>query len=492
MQLTNTSKTLRRALSLTAALFLASCGPATHDQDPKISDQDRELGAEQHPALLAEFGGAYPGRQADYVAALGKKLATAAGLEEQCTFTLVNSDVVNAFAVPGCYIYVTRGMLALVNSEAELASVLGHELGHIAGAHVQRQEQRSLWRTLAVLAVSLTGSERLTQIAGQAAQFFGLRYSRKQEYDADDFGIRVLKTAGYDPYAAGDMLAALGRNEAYMIASGGHDEARAIPEWVRSHPLTENRVERAHEEAVKTGLKDNELPENEQALLGAVRGLLYGDDPEQGFVEGRRFAHPVMRIAFEAPPGFTLTNSPQAVGLAGPDDARGGFAGGPLPPDGLKSYANALIGQILGEAGAQAQVGPVELVRTNELPSLFVPVRVATQQGALRFDIAVYATPGGRAYHFILVGPATRPAAASTALFRSFRLLTLAEVATLRPRYIQVVKVKPGDTPTRLASAMASDRGEALFRMLNDLDTQAELRPGTQVKLVRRLAHGVE
>ncbi len=492
MQLSNTSKAMRRSLSLTAALLLASCSPATNNQNPRISDQDRELGAEQHPALLAEFGGAYPGRQADYVAAVGEKLAKAAGLDGQCIFTLVNSDVVNAFAVPGCYIYVTRGMLALVNSEAELASVLGHELGHIAGAHAQRQEQRSLWRTLAVLAIGLTGSERLTQIAGQAAQFFGLRYSRKQEYEADDFGISVLKTAGYDPYAAGDMLGALGRNEAYIMASGGHDEARAIPEWVRSHPLTENRVERAHEEAVKTGLKDDELAENEPALLRAVSGLLYGDDPEQGFVDGRRFAHPTMRIAFEAPPGFALTNSPQAVGLTGPDDARGEFAGGPLPPDGLEGYANALIGQILGEAGAKAQVAPAELVRTNGLSSLLVPVLVSTQQGELRLDIAVYATPGGRAYHFILIGPATRPSSASAALFRSFRLLTPVEVATLRPRYIQVAKVTPGDTPAKLASAMANDRGEALFRMLNGLDPKVKLRPGMQVKLVRRSADGSE
>ncbi|ODP37881.1 M48 family metalloprotease [Sphingomonas turrisvirgatae] len=140
---------------------MAGCGGADTDEVIRISDADRAYGEEAHPQLLAEFGGAYAGDGARYVRAVGKRVADAAG---QCTFTLVNSDVVNAFAVPGCYIYVTRGLLAIVTSEAELASVLGHELGHITARHAQRQQQRSIWRTLGVIAVSATGSERLTRL----------------------------------------------------------------------------------------------------------------------------------------------------------------------------------------------------------------------------------------------------------------------------------------------------------------------------------------
>ena len=166
---------MRRFSAALVALSLIVTGcddKGTPDYEPGISEQDRETGAEQHPRLLAEFGGEYAGDEQAYVRQLGEKIATSARLARQCTFTLVNSDVVNAFAVPGCYIYVTRGMMAIVTSEAELASVLGHEVGHIVARHSERQQSRSLWSTLGIIAVSLTGSERLTNIAGAAAQFF--------------------------------------------------------------------------------------------------------------------------------------------------------------------------------------------------------------------------------------------------------------------------------------------------------------------------------
>ena len=304
---------IRSPILLAAGLawLLASCGSA---DEASVTSADRELGAEQHPKLLAEFGGSYEAEEAAYVAQLGAKVAEAAGLEDQCTFTLVNSDVVNAFAVPGCYIYVTRGLIGIVNSEAELSSVLAHEVGHIVAKHSRRQQRRSLWRGIGVFAIQLiTGSERLTRIAGEAATYFTLRYSRSQEYEADDLGLRFLRDAGYDPFAAADMLDALGRQERFLGRTRGRDEARSIPEWARTHPLTENRISRARDAAVATGLADDALPEKETVFLREIDGLLYGDDPRQGFVIGRRFAHPVMRIGFEAPAGFTLTNSPQAI-----------------------------------------------------------------------------------------------------------------------------------------------------------------------------------
>src|SRR5688572_19537726 len=163
-----------RVFLAAAALTLSACGGG--GEEPGVSASDREAGAEIHPRLLAEFGGRYEGGEAAYVSRLGERVAAIAGLQGQCTFTLVNSDVVNAFAVPGCYIYVTRGLMALVNSEAELVSVLAHEMGHIVGRHSQRQERRALWRRLGVLAVGfVTESERLTRIAGGAASLFGLR-----------------------------------------------------------------------------------------------------------------------------------------------------------------------------------------------------------------------------------------------------------------------------------------------------------------------------
>jgi predicted Zn-dependent protease len=462
--------------------MLAGCGG--DDYEPEVRAKEKEVGAQQHPQLLAEFGGAYRAPEAAYARRVGEKVASAAGLGGECTFTLVNSDVVNAFAVPGCYIYVTRGLMGIVNSEAELASVLAHEVGHIVAAHNRRQQRRSLWRSLGVWAVgAVTGSEDLARIAGRAAEYFTLRYSRKQEYEADDLGVRYLAAAGYDPYAAGDMLAALGRHEEYMGRTRGRDEARAIPEWARTHPLAGNRVERAAKAAAATGIADGAVPELEAPYLRELDGLLYGDDPAQGFVNGRRFAHPVMRIGFEAPEGFTLTNSPRSILIEGPDGLRGEFGGGPMPPGGLVDYADGLARALLN--GAPAQAGPAEPTRINGLPALLVPLVVQTEQGTVELTIAAYDGGDGGAYHFIMVAPpAEASRAAIAALFASFHLLSDAEVRSLRPRLIRTVRVGPGQTPATFAAAMASDHPLDHFLMLNGLAPGQAPKPGNLVKIV--------
>ncbi|HEV2568404.1 M48 family metalloprotease [Sphingomonas sp.] len=464
-----------------SALLLGSCGGAPEGQ-VGISEADRAYGEEQHPRLLAEFGGAYGGPESRYVAALGEKMAQAAGLGGQCVFTLVNTDVVNAFAVPGCYIYVTRGLFAIVTSEAELASVLGHEIGHIVGAHSRRQERRSIWRTLGVIAVSLTGSEQLTRLASQAAQYFTLRYSRGQEYESDALGIRYLEAAGYDPHAASDMLAALGRQDRYLTSTSGRDEASAIPEWARSHPLTENRIARARDLAREVISDTNALPENEAAYLSEVDGLLYGDDPEQGFVFGRSFAHPVMRIAFTAPPGFTLTNSPQAIMLTGPSGLRGEFGGAAMPEGRLDLYAQALIRQIVGQGEAQASVSQAVV---NGLPAIFVQLQLAAQQGVVPISIATYDGGNGQAYHFAVLSPPAEPSLALIAdLFRSFRRLSPEEAARLRPRIIRTVAAAPGDTIETLAARMADAHPRELFLLLNGKTAGDRLQPGEPLKIV--------
>jgi predicted Zn-dependent protease len=465
------------------ALLLASCGGAPGDGPVRVSEADRAFGAEQHPRLLAEFGGAYPGGEAAYVAGVGERIAAAAGLDGQCTFTLVNSDVVNAFAVPGCFIYVTRGMFAIVGSEAELASVLGHELGHIVGSHSQRQQRRSIFRRVGVALVGLTGSERLTRLAGQAAQYFTLRYSRNQEYESDDLGLRYLRAAGYDPYAEGEMLARLAANERYIAQVAGRDDARSIPEWASSHPLTGNRIERATQGARDMGLANDEVPENEAAYLAQVDGLLFGDDPEQGFVLGRRFAHPVMGITFEAPPGFTLTNSPRAVLLSGPGGVRGEFGGGPMPAGGVAAYAEALAAALVGQAAGD--VAGVEQGMVNGLPSVVVSMRIQAEGGLVPLTIAAFDVGGGEAYHFVLLAPPGRePTAAGAALIGSFRLLAAEEAVRLRPRVVRTVPVGPGDTAASLAARMADPNGRALFALLNGLEAGRALRPGEQVKIV--------
>ena len=478
----------RSSQALAFALLLTSCGDGAPSR-PAIGEADKEQAARDHPELLAEFGGAYQGEEAVYVAQIGEKIARAAGIGGECRFTLVNSDVVNAFAVPGCYIYATRGLMSIVGSEGELASVLAHEVGHITGNHGAEQQRGSVLRSIGVIAVgAITGSDRLAALAGKAAGFFDLRYSRKHEYEADDLGLSYLRAAGYDPYAEADMLERLQAFQRFQDGARGDADARSIPEWQLTHPLTQNRVERAREAAEKTGLEPDALPEFEKRYIGHLDGLLYGDDPEQGFVIGRRFAHPIMRISFQAPPGYTLTNSPQAIMIEGPQGTRGQFAGGPIPPGGLAEYADRLLSGMLGDA--PADIVSTETGRANGVPALVVQARVQTQDGAVPISLAVYdggadGNGGGGAYHFLMVSqPGPAPQAELASLFSSFRMLSPQEVASLRPRYIRAWTVRQGETPASLARRMAADRPEELFRMLNGLGPQDGLRPGQPVKLV--------
>lgn len=469
-----------RSLLAASLLTLAGCSAP---EGPAVTDADRALGAKEHPALLAEFGGAYDGPQAGYVAALGEKVASAAGLPGRCTFTLVNSDVVNAFAVPGCYIYVTRGLMGLVTSEAELASVIAHEVGHIVANHNARQQQRSFWRALGVFAVSLTGSERLTRLASQAATYFTFRYSRDQEYQSDDLGLGYLERAGYDPYAAADMLADLARYERFMTASSGVDAAQAIPEWARTHPLTEKRIARARDAAGKTGLKDDQLPEAAAPYFAAVDGMLYGDDPAQGFVTGRRFAHPAMRIAFEAPAGFTLTNSPQSIGISGPGGLSGEFGGGRNPAGALEEYPIWLARHIAGNA--EIVVRSRDRAVVGGAPAVITSLELRGGERVVPLWIAAYAAGEGQVYHFLLAGPPESGDPRTLAqLFGSFRFLSPDEAAQLSPRVIRVVRAGPGATLDRFVAATTDPAPKALFLTLNDLREGEPIAPGKLLKVV--------
>lgn len=467
-----------------AFLFVGSC--ATIDSTPEapsVNQGERAQAAQQHPQILAQFGGAVEGPIATYVAATGERIATAAGVPGQCTFSVVNTDVPNAFAVPGCYIYITRGLLAIMNSEDELASVLGHEVGHVVADHSARRQQTATLGGLGALVVGiLTGSGELAQVAAQAAQLYTLSYSRDQEFEADDLGVRYLAASGYNAYGAADMLNSLGLASVLNDRISGRDAASAIPNWARTHPLSSDRVARATARAQAAGAVRGQPPEAVRPYMQAVNGLLYGDDPEQGFVLGRTFAHPVLRIAFEAPEGFTLTNTSAAVLVGGPNNLRAQFGGAALPAGGVEAHARAVMQQVLGQA--PSQVGQVQRTTINGLEAAVLPARAQTQSGqVVDVNVAAYRV-GDRAYHFITLAPSGQ-SGAFTPMIRSVRTLSAQEAAALRARRVEVVTVGARDTVQSLAQRMAYDDLKVeRFLALNGLDANAQLRAGEQVKIV--------
>jgi predicted Zn-dependent protease len=477
----------RRKLGQTS-LWLGAFGimgvallPATASaQIVKPAEQARA--AQEHPKIVAQFGGAIEGPLGAYVAAIGNKSSDAAGLSGQCRYTVINSDVVNAFAVPGCYIYVTRGLLTIMNSEDELSAVLNHEVGHIVGKHSYRRQRASLWSTLGAIALgAATRSSEIMQQAAQLAQVYTLSYSRAQENESDDYGVRYLKTNGYNLFAAADIMGALGAQEA-LDARVNNREGRVIPNWARSHPVSSERVARTTAAATAAGGTRTSPPETVTPFFNAINGMRVGDDPEQGFVNGRVFAHPTMRITFEAPAGFTLSNSPQAVQMQGANNLRGQFTGGSNLSGGLETYATAALRGVLGQT--PAQLGAPQSSTINGIPAVSILARAQSSQGQA-VDVAIMAyNVNGRAYNFTLVGPAGQlnPTFPMT---QSFRLLSDAEIANLRPRQLEIVTVRNGDTIASLSARMAYDTFQAdRFKMINAIATDRALVPGERLKIV--------
>ena len=475
---------LRRSALIAATALSFLTAPAASAQ--QISASDRRLGAQEHPKILQQFGGVYRGPGVAMVDRVGKAMAVQSGLARtgsECTVTLLNSPVVNAFAVPGCYVYVTRGLLAIMDDEAELASVLGHEIGHVSARHSQKRQRGATAAGLGSVLASIFLGSTAGQLANLLGQGAVQGYSRNQEYEADELGVRYSTGAGYDPYAAADMLESLSKDEALQAKLRGADAAAQVPAFARSHPLTRDRVTRSTERARATGISAGARPRNQQQYLTAIDGMLYGDDPSQGFVEDQTFSHPGLKLRFTAPKGFYLQNEAAAVTMVRTDGVKAQFSGGRLGAGGLREYAGQVAQQLIGNAQG-VQAGREGETRINGLDAYVLPLRVPTQRGSTDVTVTAYRFGSEAAYSFVTLAPAGQ-SSVFDGLVGSLRELSDAEAAALKPRVIDVVTVKPGDTLQSVASRMAFRTNQLdRFLALNDREANQPLRPGEQVKIV--------
>ncbi|WP_294132478.1 M48 family metalloprotease [Sphingobium sp.] len=455
-----------------------------------ISAQDKATGAKQHPELLKEFGGPYAGPQARYVESVGRRIAVQSGLsnaQSDFTVSLLNSPVNNAFAIPGGYVYVTRQLMALMNDEAELAGVLGHEVGHVAARHGQRRQQAAQRNAiggalLGVLTGALLGDSGFAGLIqkgiGTGSQLLTLRFSRTQEYEADDLGIRYLASGGYDPRALSGMLASLAAQSNLDARVAG--SARTMPEWASTHPDPASRVARAAKGAAGSGSKS--VVRNRDAFLNALDGLLYGDDPRQGVIEGNRFRHPDLRLTFTAPTGFGMENGADAVSVTG-SGGQAQFGAAPYSGN-LAAYIDSVFAK-LGGANGGVPEGEVRRTTVNGLPAAWRTVRANSQSGAVDATVFAYDFGGGKAYHFLLLTAAGQGIGPFNAMVQSVQRLSVQEAAAIKPRRVDVVTVKAGDTVQLLSRRMAySDYQLERFLTINALAANASLRPGQRVKIV--------
>lgn len=441
------------------------------------SDPDASIGAREHPRVVASYGGVYEnsGAEEAVAKAVGRLVAASEDPSQAYKVTILNSPAVNAFALPGGYLYVTRGLLALANDTSEMAAVLAHEMAHVTSHHgAARQEQEEATALASKVVTNIVEDPAEVEAAVASSQRSLARFTQVQELQADSVGVRTLARAGYDPYAAARFLESMGRFAAYVSARG---DAQSAPDFLSTHPTTPNRIARAVREARQIGAPGIGEQDRE-AYLAKLDGMLFGDDPLQGFVRGRSFLHKALGIGFTVPSGFILENSPQAV-LA--SDGKGTalrFDGADLAsseslPDYIRSgWINGLV------------ENSIRQTTVNGLPA--VTATALAEGWSFRIGLVRL---GETVYRFIL---ATRtPSQTFLDSFEetvtSFRQLSPTEQARLRPLSIRIATVSRGQTVhdlARLMSGVDPARRVELFSLLNGLGPEAALTPGQTVKLV--------
>lgn len=443
-------------------------------------EDDKKIGREQHPKLVEAFGGEYENpRLQTYVSRIGQELSRYAEYQEfQYQFTIVNSPIINAFALPGGYCYVSRGLITLASNEAELAGVIAHEIGHVNARHTaQRIAQSQLAQGLLMGAVLLTGQRAVGQLGSGIANAVLKSFSREQELEADSLGMRYMSEAGYDPEAMVGFLDTM-RDHSQIEAEKRGLPAGSVDERNinATHPRTIERVQQAKTIAAEYSNAGQVV--NRDRYLENIDGMLYGDDPKQGIVRGTEFIHPDLRFRFEVPEGFTIQNGTSEV-VAQKDNVKAAIVF-----DADRNKSGDILSYLTGDWGKGVNLTDVGRIDINGRPA----ATGATRLNGLDYRAVAIQGEGDRVFRFRFISDPAQTSGLNVP-FRettySFRLLSEAEASRIQPYQIIVVPISPGDTVASLASNFPEGKfSQAAFRVINDLKPQEALPNGGRVKVV--------
>lgn len=454
--------------------FQPSDRPVTVETSGR-NDRQTQLARTQHPTILATYGGEYSDVKLERMVAkvVGGLTTVSNNPSQQYQVTILNSPQINAFALPGGYLYVTRGLLALANDSAELAAVIAHEMGHVTANHgMQRQELEQQEQVAKQVVREVLGGSPAAEAVLIRNKLKMAQFSRNQELQSDAIGIRASGEAGYDPYAAARFLKTMADYSNLRSVSGATD---ANLDFLASHPNTPQRIELALRHARQFGPPGVGAIDRDSYLAG-IDGLMFGDTPEEGFVRGNTFMHPKLGVSFSVPQGFVIDNSATAVTASGPNNLAVRFDGVALPAEvTLPDYLRSGWVQGLDESS----------IRQTTLNGVEAATARAASDG-WRFDVTVVRA-GDQVYRLLTAAPENSSQLDSVAgvVTGSFRMLTAAQKAALKPLRIRIVTVGRSDTVNSIANRMVGvDRKLELFRVLNGLDAGAALKPGDKVKII--------
>ena len=485
------ARALRRfAAGALALLLCAQAAPAAAQMDflrdlilPESQEDD--LARQEHPKILESFGGEYDAPELHrYLQSVTDFLGAVSDRPDiKYRLTILNSPVVNAFALPAGYLYVTRGLLALADTEAQVAGVIAHEIGHVTARHTAERYSRTVLAqgVIGLLGAATQGTtmEGIEQLAAPAALIALQGYSREQEGQADTLAIKFLSRAGYDPRAMADFLTKMEANSRLQTTLAGQSDQSNQVDLFATHPRTADRVRKTLAQA---GFVVVQEPMTARDIyLKKIDGMLYGDDPEQGFVRGRVFAHPGLDLRYEVPEGFALVNGASQVVAQGPEGSAIVFDGAP------ESFGGAPMDYLTAVWAKDVALSNLQSLTVNGLDAATGTLRI-NQQGQ-ELDLRLFAVRKGRQiYRFLFASPPHLTAALSPGYrqtFNSFRELTRQERRELRPYFLVVETAGQSASTDSLAQALPyASAKEERFRVLNGLAPGQSVPGGSLFKTV--------
>ena len=410
-----------------------------------------QMGREADPEVVASMGLYLDSTVQRYVNEFGQRLAAASERPRlPWTFRVIDDPTVNAFAVPGGFIYMTRGIMTHLNSEAELVGVIGHEIGHVTARHSVNQMSRAQLAQVG-LGVGMIFSPELRAVgdlAGAGLQVLFLSYGRDDEHQADELGVRYMRRTGYEPGELANVMRMLERT------SGAGEGSWRVPEWLSTHPNPANRVGSILEEVRRT----QPVVDTGSALvcrdeyLRLIDGMVFGSNHREGYFEGASFLQPELRFRFEFPSGWKAVNQNQAVQGASPDgDAAILLTLEPgLPAQEMQRFA----------AGENVRVGPLRRQPVNELVAVSTEFAAATEQGVLR-GLVSFVSHGDQTYRLLGLAPEGRWFARQAAVSRSlgrFAALTDPAILSVQPARLEIVQTPAEMTLAAFLEPFSIDR----------------------------------
>jgi predicted Zn-dependent protease len=478
--------------TLLAAALVVSAACATNPVSGKkqvslLSEAEELAIGQQQDAEIRREMGVYDDQNLQrYVSDIGQELARNSHRPNlPWSFTIVDSPAINAFALPGGYVYLTRGILAYLDDESELAGVLGHEIGHVTARHAAqaytRQAEANLGLT--ILSIFVPGTQPFTDLGATGLGVLFLRNGREAELEADRLGVEYGSSAGYDPTGVPRFLATLARVSALS--------ERGMPNWLSTHPDPGMRVTRAEPVAGKFVSADAKKVNHDQ-YLERINGLVFGDNPKDGVVRGNEFLHPLLRIGVKFPDGWELTNTPEAVMAQEPGTQHFMVLQQVEQPLGqgyraqaTRSIADAAIAA-MKKAGYANVDGTMQRINGNDA---YVGVyrgnakdvgKVMMRAAHIAVGRELYVVAGfAPEAEFSVVDRDILPSA------QTFRQLSMQEASNVRPNRIDFYVVRQGDSWQSIAARQSKGFvNAATLAIMNDREVSAQPQPGDRVKIV--------